>query len=85
MSCWQLIKFYCKQNKTNLYSAEDVIKWLKTRRICRHCDSKVCDIESCEKMRKYIHFKPYMTRWDKLKPMDDKTVPPEYGFEFVNE
>ena len=84
-ACWQLVKFYCKRTDTNLYTAEDVIKWLKTRRICRSCTSDKCDIESCPNMRKYIGFKPYMTRYDRLKPMDDKTIPPEYGFEFVDD
>lgn len=84
-ACWQLVKFYCKKNDTNLYSAKAVMEWLKTRPFCRSCGLNNCNIESCERMRKFIKFKPYMTRYDKLKSIDDKTVPPEYGFEFVDE
>ena len=83
--CWQLLKFYCKKNDTNLYTAKKVVSWLKTRRPCRLCDKERCAIHSCERVRKFIGYKPYMTRYDKLKPIDDKTVPPEYGFKFVDE
>ena len=81
--CWYIVKHYCKLNDTNLFTPEAVRSWLKTRRHCRLCKDPVCVMRKCERVAKWVKYKPIQTYYDKLKPMDEK--PDETMFKILDD
>ena len=70
--CWAIIRFYCKMTGETMFSAEAVHAWLKTRRHCKTCKEAECHMSRCEKLKKWVKFKPIQTAYDRMKPMDEK-------------
>ena len=83
--CWSVVKAYCKDNDTNIFSVEYVNDWRKERKVCKQC-TEDCHIGSCQKIAKTVRHKPILTYYDKLKPMEEKQEDPyESMFKVLDE
>lgn len=83
--CWAVVQAYCKASDTNVFSIEDVDAWRKARKACKQCKEE-CHIGSCEKIAKTAKYKPILTYYDKLKPMEEKQKDPyESMFKVLDE